>query len=167
MTESKAMLRAYRSALSLKQKYTPEELRKPFLVVSTHFTPDTSDIRILGMLMTGGAQAETALFGPAPDRVAIPAGDEPIEGHVAEEEELQSFDEATGEINEPARPKPANDPVLPDGPHKGKPLSEVARSDPDYTRETLLKSTSPKWGLGATEWLKYWAAEGGDDGVAF
>ena len=161
MTETKARLAAYRQALTVKQKYLPSEIGKPFLVATLTYTPDTSDPTVLRMLMTGGAQAETALFGPAPEQAALPAGDEPIEVHAAEEEGLPGFDRATGEIVEPERPKPAKDPVLPTGIHEGKHLSEVARIDPDYTRESLLKSASPKWGIGAEEWLAYW--EGAED----
>ena len=169
MTESKAYLRAYRKALKLKQKYTPEELQKPFLVVSTTFTPDTSDPAVVRMLMTSGQQATALLYGPA----AVPDHDL-IEGTYSEEptgehDAPEGVDPETGEIAEPARPRPAEDPVLPRGPHADKPLSEVARTDPDYVVTRLVGSDDPAWGLAAEAWLAYWAAEGDDehDGVQF
>ena len=169
MTESKAYLRAYRKALKLKQKYTPEELQKPFLVTSTSFTPDTSDPRVLVALMSGGEQATNLLYGPA----AIPEHDV-IEGTYSEDstgehDVPEGVDPETGEVTEPERPRPAEDPVLPRGPHADKPLSEVARTDPDYVVTRLVGSDDPAWGLAAEAWLAYWAAEGDEkhDGVDF
>lgn len=165
MTETKARLRAYRQALTLKSKYSPDELDKPFLVVSTTFTPDTSDIRVLGMLMGQGVEATNLLYGPqtAPADDAIPGTCTEVDHtgeHMAED---FGADRETGEIPETHGAQPEQDPVLPDGPHKGEPLSQVARFDPDYVRGTLLGSKSPKWAIGAEEWLRYLYGEGGDD----
>lgn len=165
MTETKARLRAYRELLTLKGKYSREDLSKPFLVAATHFTPDTSDLRVLGMLMGQGEQATNLLYGGAP----APA-DDTIRGTCTEvdrtgEHEALDFgaDPETGEIPVVHGERPADDPVLPDGPHRGEALSQVARFDPGYVRGTLLSSTSPKWALGSEEWLRYLYGEGGDD----
>lgn len=181
MIESKAYLRAYRKALKLKAKYTPDELRKPFLVVSTLFTPDTSDIRILGMLMTGGQEAANTLYGEprqleagsedvesfevmegddAPTGVDTETG-EIIEGEVVEEAETEADAPATfGE-------KPETDLEIPRGPHKGKMLSELVRTERKYVEETILKSSNPSWGMCAEAWLKHVYGEGGGDDIDF
>jgi hypothetical protein len=171
MIETKARLRAYRELLTLKGKYSREDLAKPFLVAGTHFTPDTSDLRILGMLMGQGAEATNLLYGPQ----TAPA-DEAINGSCIEvdhtgEHAAEDFgaDRETGEIPETHGERPAEDPVLPNGPHKGEALSQVAQFDPAYVRGTLLGSKSPKWALGAEEWLRYFHGEGGegDDNLDF
>jgi hypothetical protein len=165
MTESKARLRAYRQVLTLKSKYSADEIARPFLVVSTTFTPDTSDPNILRMLFTGGEQATGLLYGPK----ALPAETEPIDVDATEHEEPPAgVDPGTGEIlpDEPETfgERPETDPKIPSGEHKGRLISEVARERPDYVRETLLASGSAKWGTAAEAWLKYWGhAVGGDD----
>lgn len=179
MIESKAYLRAYRKALKLKAKYTPEELRKPFIVVSTLFTPDTSDLRILGMLMTGGQEASNMLYG---EPRQLGAGDQAVESFESFEGDdyaaAVEVDTETGEIlegevveeNEADEPKtfgekPDTDLEIPRGPHKGKMLSELVRTERKYVEETILKSSNPSWGMCAEAWLKftYGDAEAGDD----
>lgn len=170
MTETKARLRAYRQALTLKSKYGPDETAKPFLVVSTTFTPDTSDLRVLGMLMGQGAEATNLLYGPQA------APDDSIPGTCSElddtgEHPAADFgaDKETGEIPpQTFGEQPTEDPVLPQGPHNGEPISQVARFDPDYVRDTLLNSKSPKWGEASEAWLRYYGQlTGGDDDISF
>ena len=185
MTESKAYLRAYRKALKLKAKYTPDELRKPFIVVSTLFTPDTSDLRILGMLMTAGQEAADTLYGEprqleAGDRAVEAVGfDEGGDDYTAAVEvdtetgeiiEGEVVEEAEAEADEPKTfgPKPETDLEIPRGPHKGKMLSELVRTDRKYVEETILKSSNPSWGVCAEAWLKFTYGDAeGDDGVDF
>lgn len=167
MTETKARLRAYRELLTLKGKYSREELSKPFLVAATHFTPDTSDLRVLGMLMGQGTEATNLLYGPRDD--SIPGTCTEVDRTGEHEAPDFGADPVTGEIPETHGPRPEQDPELPNGPHKGESLSQVAQFDPDYVRQTLLPSKSAKWALGAEEWLRYWHGEegGDDDGMQF
>jgi len=182
MIESKAYLRAYRKALKLKAKYTPEELAKPFIVVSTLFTPDTSDLRILGMLMTGGQEASNMLYGEPRQLEAgsedvggfevmdddAPAGVDTETGEIIEEGEV--VEEAEAEVaDEPQTfgPKPETDLEIPRGPHKGKMLSELVRTERKYVEETILKSSNPSWGMCAEAWLKHVYGEGGGDDIDF
>ena len=169
MTESKARLRAYRQVLTLKSKYGPDEIARPFLVVSTTFTPDTSDPGILHMLLTGGERATDMLYGPA----ALPSAEAAaIDVDATEHDDPPAnVDTETGELfpDEPETfgERPAEDPVLPSGEHKGKPISLVAQSDPDYVRDTLLSSGKAKWELAAEAWLTFFGRMGGDDDVGF
>ncbi len=153
MTETKARLAAYRQALTVKQKYTPEEARKPFLVMSLVYTPDTSDPAVLGALMGQGQQAQQALFGPTPQpgqlTIEVPA------------DEAETVDMETGEIvevePETNGPRPATDLQIPRGPMTGMLLSEVCRTHPEYAREKLLSTT--KLGPDVEAWLRYWHGE--------
>jgi len=178
MTETKARLRAYRSLLTVKGNYAKDELRKPFLIASTSFTPDTSDLRILGMLMTGGQEAANTLYG---EPRQLEAGSEDVESfEVMEGDDAPTgVDTETGEIIEEAEvveeaeaepetfgPKPETDLEIPRGPHKGKMLSELVRTERKYVEETILKSSNPSWGMCAEAWLKF-TYGGGDDGVDF
>ncbi len=182
MTESKAYLRAYRKALKLKAKYTPEELAKPFIVVSTLFTPDTSDLRILGMLMTGGQEASNMLFGEGPVQIGAGAAVDMSPDFDDDPQIPADFDRETGEVRdgvidveakeEPAEPKtfgpaPETDLEIPRGPHKGKMLSELVRTERKYVEETILKSSNPSWGMCAEAWLKHVYGEGGGDDIDF
>lgn len=161
MTETKARLRAYRQALTLKSKYAQEEVNKPFLVVSTTFTPDTSDIRVLGMLMQQGTEAAATLYGRPPAEDAIPGTcSEDTGEHQPIDPEADS---ETGEIKTYGE-RPQEDPVLPAGPYEGLPLSQVAREHADYVREQLPGwDKHPLWSTAGRQWLRYWNGEGGDD----
>ena len=168
MAESKARLRCYRELLTLKAKYSPAEIKKPFLVVSTSFTPDTSDLRILSMIMGQGEQATNLLFGQPANEMAnqlpgtVDEGttlscDEDgviIEGHATEETPTQDL-QTHGE-------PPTDDKEIPSGPHAGKKLSEVCRDDRDYAIATFVKSKNASWGTLAEAWLAYWHGEGDD-----
>ena len=161
MTETKARLRAYRELLTLKGKYTKEELAKPFLVAATHFTPDTSDIRVLGMLMQQGTEAAATLYGRPPADEAIPGT---CSEDTGEHQEVDfGADPQTGEIPTHGE-RPQEDPVLPAGPYEGIALSQVAREHPDYVSAQLPGwDRHPLWSTAGREWLRYWHGEGGDD----
>jgi len=182
MTETKARLRAYRSLLTVKGNYAKDELRKPFLIASTSFTPDTSDLRILGMLMTGGQEASNMLFGEGPVQIGAGAAVDMSPDFDDDPQIPADFDRETGEVRdgvidieakeEPAEPKtfgpaPETDLEIPRGPHKGKMLSELVRTERKYVEETILKSSNPSWGMCAEAWLKHVYGEGGGDDIDF
>lgn len=68
--ESKAKLRAIREALSIKSKYTLDELNKPFVVPRIDFSPDYTDPEVRRLMLTAGAQAQGMLYG---GQAALPA----------------------------------------------------------------------------------------------
>lgn len=182
MTESKALLRAIREALSVPSKFDPEELKKPFIVVSTTFTPDPSNVQIVLAQIEAGQSAAEALYGPADEsvesvrRLLADNGDATatdaatgmqynpetgvVEGTCTEETEDTPAAETHGE-------RPTVNPVLPRGPFKGLTLEEVCRDHPDYAIQKL----KPQEGIGPdTEaWLRYFGnlPEGGYDDVSF
>lgn len=161
-TETKARLRAYRSLLTVKGGYTKAETQKPFLIASTSFTPDTSDIRVLGMMMQQGQQAQNLLYGPSDDtgEAAAPEAVIEVEGHEA------PAHDADGVVIETHGEKPGDDLKIPKGPHAGEMLSEVARTDPEYTLKTFAGSS--EWGPVAEQWRAYWHGEAGDiSGIDF
>lgn len=153
MTETKARLAAYRQELTVKQKYTPEEARKPFLVMSLSYTPDTSDPAVLAALMGQGAQAQQALFGSI-----VAAGQRALEAPSAEGE---TVDTETGEIvdvePETNGPRPTSDVQIPRGPMAGMMLSEVCKDHKDWAKQHLWKTE--RLGLMTEEWLRYWHGE--------
>ena len=63
--------------------------------------------------------------------------------------------------------KPETDLEIPRGPHKGKMLSELVRTERKYVEETILKSSNPSWGMCAEAWLKHVYGEGGGDDIDF
>lgn len=89
-TESKAVLRAIRSALQIPHTFTPQDAAKPFLVVGFNFTPDYDDAEVKRMLVAAGLNAQAALYG----RPSVAAVD-------LETGELTSAAEPTGTANEP------------------------------------------------------------------
>lgn len=159
MTETKARLRAYRSLLTVKAGYTDAELRKPFLIASTSFTPDTSDLRILGMMMSQGREAAGLLYGPESGAQPV----DPVIDIEGREEPPAGVDPETGEIEEREThgTRPTDDFKVPRGPHAGEMLSEVCRDDPGYVRAKLLGNQ--KLGPLAAEWLVFWHGQEGDD----
>ncbi len=171
VTESKAMNAAYREALpGIRHKYSPEELWmtveedgkpvkkvKPFLVVSTTFTPDTSNPVILKMMMDQGQQAAELLYG---DTIAV----DPAEVELIDEPQgAAPACDSDGVVVETHGEKPAEDIEIPRGPFKGQLLSDLARDQKEYVRKTFLKSTNATLGPLSDEWLRYWH---GDEGVA-
>lgn len=70
--ETKAMLRAIRS-LGIKQKYTLEELKRPFVVVRFSFTPDMSDPEIKKLVTEQAMRGLTTLYAAPPALPVLPA----------------------------------------------------------------------------------------------
>ncbi|MBN1837884.1 MAG: hypothetical protein JW820_18650 [Spirochaetales bacterium] len=160
MTETKARLAAYRQALTVKQKYLPEEIKKPFLVVSLTYTPDTSDPAVLAMLMGQGREATGLLYGSAPEHAGGPA-DEPPVVEVDPQDERPPCDPETGEVFD-AEPepethgeRPKDDRTIPRGKYAGRLLSEVCKEDEAYSRQHFLK-VDPPLGPLTEDWLNYW-----------
>jgi hypothetical protein len=158
MTETKARLRCYRSLLTVKAKYRKDDLGKPFLIASTSFTPDTSDIRILGMMMSQGQQAVDMLYGSGGHELDQPIDvdihDDPPAGVNPETGEVTETPTATSAPPKTHGERPADDRQIPRGPRKGWMLSEVCEKDPGYARSKLLGAAPPLGPLTA-EWLVY------------
>lgn len=110
LAESKALLRAVRGALALRQKYTIDELSRPFVVPALVPDLDTSDPEIRRMVAAKALGIENALFGagpralpPPPDvtTVEAPADPEPDDSWMADPD-----------ATEPEPPLPMNADVL-------------------------------------------------------
>lgn len=106
MAESKAKNRAIRQALCIKQKYSPEELQRPFVVPKIVFTGETDDPAVRRLvqekIIERALGSAKALYGPAaptptPIRHAPPPllGTQPSDGDV--EGEVPDGDEDIGE----------------------------------------------------------------------
>ena len=133
------------------------------------------------MLMTGGQEASNMLFGEQPAQIGR-AQPSICRQTSTTTRNPADFDWETGEVRdgvidveakeEPAEPKtfgpaPETDLEIPRGPHKGKMLSELVRTDRKYVEDIILKSSNPSWGMCAEAWIKHVYGEGGDDGVAW
>lgn len=64
MAESKAMNRMIRSVLSVKQKYTQDDLAKPFVVPKLIFMPDMSDPDVKRAVLAQQTGLTSLLYGP-------------------------------------------------------------------------------------------------------
>lgn len=104
--ESKAMLRAVSGAMQLKRGgYTPEELRKPFLIVGWSMTPQDPEVRRARLL-----GAEHALYGSRARAIAAPAEPEverPVRAEDPEEEHVDPADVEVDDTVPTAEPDPA------------------------------------------------------------
>lgn len=100
LAETKAMLRVVRGILSLKQLYTLEELKQPFLIPHIDFSPDMNDPATRAQAMLLGQMQSAALYGtPAP---ALP---EPKAAEYVLEDEEEPVEEAA-EVVEAEPPDP-------------------------------------------------------------
>jgi len=70
LAETKALLRAVRGALALRQKYTVTELSKPFVVPALVPDPDMSDPEVRKMVAAQSLGITDKLYGP--ERAALP-----------------------------------------------------------------------------------------------
>ena len=61
--ETGAMLRVIRALLSIKQQYSPAELKRPFAVPTVDFAPDYSDPEVRKAMAEAGIRATSDLFG--------------------------------------------------------------------------------------------------------
>jgi len=147
--ETKAMLRAIRS-IGIRQKYSVDELKKPFLAVRFTFTPDMSDPEIKKLVTEQAMRGSTMLFGSTPPpALAAPdfsAGDD---------------DDPTDPTPEPAKtstpapdPFAAPEPALPAGAtfvEKLDTKTGTAKSGPNKGRPwTLITATFSTGQLAST-----------------
>ena len=120
MAETKALLRAIRAALALRQKYTQRELQRPFVVPA--LVPDLpmDDPRVRDQYVGAMLGAQAALYGPvapAPvepfPRAVGPGIDEPIpiEGEALEVvgDDLDPWDQAEASVPPCLLPVPSAD----------------------------------------------------------
>jgi hypothetical protein len=81
MAETKSRLRAVRS-LEVRTSYSPEELRKPFVVARCMWTGQTDDDELRRTFAIMQAErfmgARAALYGGGPSRHALPPAPRPI-----------------------------------------------------------------------------------------
>lgn len=105
LAETKARLRAIRS-LGIKQKFTADELRKPFVVPRVSFQPDMNNPVVAEIVTRQKLAGVSALFSqqqqvlpPATEIAAIAAGSTPVhEDSPAEREPVErDFDEVEAE----------------------------------------------------------------------
>jgi len=73
MAETKALLRAVRGALALRQKYTLTELAKPFVVPALVPDPDMSDPEVRKMVAAQSLGIADKIYGPGTPK-ALPEG---------------------------------------------------------------------------------------------
>lgn len=110
LAESKALLRAVRGGLALKQKYSVDELAKPFVVPALVFDPDTSDPEIKRMVAAKGLGISDALYGPRPG--AAPAAQQIGDGRERPEpaQDIETtavtVDDDPDDFGEPPAPAP-------------------------------------------------------------
>lgn len=99
--ETKARLRAIRS-LGIRTGYTPQELRKPFVVAKLQLTGQFKDpaerANYNKALTSSFLGASDALYGSAAAPLALPHEPTPPVGRVDDRDEEERIDPATGEI---------------------------------------------------------------------
>lgn len=106
MAETKAILRAARQVLQIKQAFTREELAIPFEVQCLEYSPDLSDPEVRSIVITQGAQATAKLFGGTAPQAALPAPPEPeatpeafpVDGPSGGWGDPDDYDPNTGEV---------------------------------------------------------------------
>jgi hypothetical protein len=91
--ETKAMQRAIRTFV--RQKYTVDELKKPFVIVRFSFTPDMSDPEIKKEVTRLAMSGASMLFSPPAPAAALPA----LPPALGDEPELDDIDQAMPTID--------------------------------------------------------------------
>ena len=99
-----AILRVIRDLLGIKCTYTLDELKKPFAVARTSFSPDYNDPMVKQMLLQQAMQSVGNLFGniqPVVQTISIPSADdeEDIVADVCETGQFQ--EESVPEVQQP------------------------------------------------------------------
>ncbi|TGY90881.1 hypothetical protein E5329_23885 [Petralouisia muris] len=105
-----AILRVIRDLLGIKSTYTIDELKKPFAVARTSFSPDYNDPMIKQMLLQQAMQSVGNLFGnvqPVVQTISIPSVDDEVDipADVCEAERFQA--ERAPEPPQQRSPQPA------------------------------------------------------------
>ncbi len=97
LAETKALLRAIRAAFSLSQKYTVEELNRPFIIPKLVPDLDTSDPVVRQLVAAKALGITGTLYGP--DKRAIEAPEEEVRTVTVADDD---YDTETGEVRETA-----------------------------------------------------------------
>lgn len=131
-----AILRVIRDLLGIKGTYTLDELRKPFAVARTSFSPDYNDPIVKQMLLQQAIQSVGNLFGnvqPVVQTISIPKADAEDEAAYIPEE---TYDAAPPRKNpEPRRQvQSQNEPMPQSGQGSGKIIAEDLYCDKCGTR---------------------------------
>jgi hypothetical protein len=122
--ESKAILRAIRSALQIPHTFSPADVAKPFIVIGWNFTPDYSDVETRRMLVEAGLfgaqSAASRIYGEPRREIEAPAGelvDEPS-GDLADAGAgvAEAVPTSTAQEPVPASPEPEPEPTLEEEP---------------------------------------------------
>lgn len=106
-----AILRVIRDLLGIKGTYTINELKKPFAVARTSFSPDYNDPMVKQLLLQQAMQSVGNLFGnvqPVVQTISIPVADDEVEipVDVCEEGQFQGVQkEAMTEPQQPTAPQ--------------------------------------------------------------
>lgn len=104
-----AILRVIRDLLGIKGTYTVKELKKPFAVARTSFSPDYNDPMIKQMLLQQAMQSVGNLFGntqPVVHTISLPSADDEAEAP-AEVYETEAFQgEPTSESQQATMKQP-------------------------------------------------------------
>lgn len=105
-----AILRVIRDLLGIKGTYTIDELKKPFAVARTSFSPDYNDPMVKQMLLQQAMQSVGNLFGnvqPVVQTISIPVVDDEVDipADVCEEGQFQG--ESMPEPKQPIDEQPA------------------------------------------------------------
>ncbi len=120
-----ATLRVIRDILGIKGTYTIDELKKPFAVVRTSFSPDYNDPVVKQMLLQQAMQSVGNLFGnvqPVVQTISIPQADTEEEADIPEEIYDTPFSKADLEPAQQLKPQPTK---IPTSQQKPRPQSWV------------------------------------------
>lgn len=108
-----AILRVIRDLLGIKGTYTIDELKRPFAVARTSFSPDYNDPLVKQMLLQQAMQSVGNLFGnaqPVVQTISIPKAD--TEDEAADIAEAYDTVPTQGDTAPAPQPQPAKNPVL-------------------------------------------------------
>jgi len=105
-----AILRVIRDLLGIKGTYTIDELKKPFAVARTSFSPDYNDPMVKQMLLQQAMQSVGNLFGnvqPVVHTISIPQSDDEVDIPADICEPEQPKNETMAEPQQPVTPQSA------------------------------------------------------------
>jgi hypothetical protein len=97
LCEAGAMNRVLRMLLGIKQAYTTEELKKPFVTMRITFAPDFTDRDVRNQFISASIKAMTGIFGPgALDNEIHRAQPQPIDVTAMDDDEKMQGGEDNG-----------------------------------------------------------------------
>ena len=135
------MNRVLRSLLGIKQAYTTEELKKPFVMVRIVFRPDFSDKEVRQQFLSAQIKAMTGVYGTEAISQAPKPEAEPIDVTPINEEENGKepcpAPEPEPAAEEQAEPEPASDEPAPVDPALD--FANMDATDQGATLERLAK----------------------------